>query len=210
MNASNPSAITKLFKSYFPEYEYKLDVNYKTEDAEITVWSYDDEIQVELNKSKDIRGTVYIPAKRTSPLIFPSMLMETKNKFMIIEDIDLHLFPKRHKEIVFYISKIRNMLNNLVVITTNSPYVLSSINSLLLAGDAMNESNRDEIEMLIGKDTALKFENISAYEIEGDTVRSFLNHENRLLGYNIIDKATEELEMLFDKIIEIDLYKNAV
>ena len=201
----NPNTVAKLFKSYFPSYNHKLDVSYKTEEAEITVWLKDNDIKVELNKPKGIRETVYIPAKRTSPIVFPSLLLEKNSKFMIIEDVDLHLFPKRHKEVVFYISKLRNMLNNLIVLTTNSPYVLSAINSLLLAGNVMNENSKDEIERLIGRDTALKFEDVGAYEIEDNEIRPFLNHENRLLGCNVIDKAAEEYEELFDNIMEIDL-----
>lgn len=151
---------------------------------------------------------LYIPVERNSPLRFPSVLLETRNKLIIVEDVDLHLFPRKHREAVFYISKIHNTLNNFVVVTTNSPYVLSTVNILLLADNVMNDSNRDEIEGLIGKDTALRFEDIGAYEIAEDgKVRSFLNYENKLLDTNIIDKVAEEHEDLFDRIIEIDLYK---
>jgi hypothetical protein len=214
LNPANAANSTKLFKSYFKTYfsDYKqLDVSYKVEGAEITVWTDDDEIKVEINKSKSIRGMLYIPVERNSPLRFPSVLFETKNRFMIIEDIDLHLFPRKHKEAVFYISEIHNRLNNFVVVTANSPYVLSAVNILLLSGNVMvmNENNKvkDEIERLIGKDTALKFENIGAYEIDDGKVKSFLNYENKLLDTNIIDKVAEEHEELFDRIIEIDLYK---
>jgi hypothetical protein len=135
-------------------------------------------------------------------------LKTKESKFFIIEEPDAYLFPKTQMEFLFFISKIYNISNSPVLITTGSPYVLSAINLLLLAGNTMNKKNKDEIEKLIGKDTSLRFEDISAYQIENGIVKPFLNYENRLLDTNIVDKVAEEHEELFDRILEIGLYEN--
>jgi Tfp pilus assembly ATPase PilU len=97
------------------------------------------------------------------------------------------------------------MHNNSVVITTNSPYILSAFNILLLANNIMNEKNKEKIEKNIGRNTAISFNDIAAYEVVDGVIKPFLNHENKLLDTNIIDKAAEELEDLFDKLNEIGL-----
>jgi predicted ATPase len=220
---SNPKkAITKLFNLHFPRHlwkDQKFTINYKIKDIEIRLHhnskfqtTINESFKNKLESSQDIKteGIVFIP---TGKSVFASSLLTAKNKLFIIEDPEKHLIPKIQKEFISSISKVCNTFNNLALIATNSPYILSAINILLLANNVINKSNKDEIrnkiEELIDKDTALKFENITAYEVGEDGItRSFLNYENKLLGENIIDKATEELENLFDKIIEIELCKN--
>jgi hypothetical protein len=155
--------------------------------------------------AKRAEDVVYIPSGNFSLLTLQT-LKESRNKLFIIEDIDVFLHPMLHKKVVFDIAKICNEFNNSVVITTNSPYILSSFNILLLANNVMNEKNKEKIEKNIGRNTAIKFEDITAYEVVDGVIKPFLNHENKLLDTNVIDKATEELEDLFDKINEIGLW----
>jgi hypothetical protein len=154
--------------------------------------------------AKRAENVVYIPSGNFSLLTLQA-LKEARNKLFIIEDIDAFLFPSLHKEVVFSLAKICNEFDNSLIITTNSPYILSSFNILLLANNIMNEKNKEKIEKIIGRNTAIKFEDIMAYEVVDGVIKPFLNYENKLLDTNIIDKATEELEDLFDKLNEIGL-----
>jgi predicted ATPase len=127
------------------------------------------------------------------------------NDLFTIEEPEAHLFPETQRDVIFFISKVCNTFNKSVIITTHSPYILSAFNILLLANDIMNEKNKEKIEKIIGRNTAIKFEDITAYTIEDGILKSFLNHETKLLDTNIIDKATEAFEDLFDKLNEIGL-----
>jgi AAA15 family ATPase/GTPase len=127
------------------------------------------------------------------------------NDLFTIEEPEAHLFPETQRDVIFFISKVCNTFNKSVIITTHSPYILSAFNILLLANDIMNEKNKEKIEKIIGRNTAIKFEDIAAYTIEDGILKSFLNHETKLLDTNIIDKATEAFEDLFDKLNEIGL-----
>jgi hypothetical protein len=223
---NNPEkAITKLFTLDFPRYTWKgqnFYINYKVEDIEIQI-HHDKKIQATINESfKDKlknsqniedKKAVYIPAEKSSYLLSPTSSLKTAgNRLLIAEDPDRYLFPKTQKEFIFTISQICNTVDSSALITTNSPYVLTAVNILLLANDVISKNKKDEIkneiEELIGKNASLKFDDVAAYEIENGVSSSFLNYENKLLGHNIIDKATEELEDIFDRIIEIDLCKN--
>lgn len=127
------------------------------------------------------------------------------NDLFTIEEPEAHLFPETQRDVIFFISKVCNTFNKSVIITTHSPYILSAFNILLLANDIMNEKNKEKIEKIIGKNAAIKFEDIEAYTIEDGILKSFLNHETKLLDTNIIDKATEAFEDLFDKLNEISI-----
>jgi predicted ATPase len=127
------------------------------------------------------------------------------NDLFTIEEPEAHLFPETQRDVIFFISKVCNTFNKSVIITTHSPYILSAFNILLLANDIMNEKNKEKIKKIIGKNAAIKFEDITAYTIEDGILKSFLNQETKLLDTNIIDKTTEAFEYLFDKLNEIGL-----
>jgi len=127
------------------------------------------------------------------------------NDLFTIEEPEAHLFPETQRDVIFFISKVCNTFNKSVIITTHSPYILSAFNILLLANNIMNEKNKEKIERIIGINKAIKFEDITAYTIEDGILKSFLNHDTKLLDTNIIDKATETFEDLFDKLNEIGL-----
>jgi predicted ATPase len=127
------------------------------------------------------------------------------NDLFTIEEPEAHLFPETQRDVIFFISKVCNTFNKSAIITTHSPYILSAFNILLLANDIMNQKNKEKIEKNIGRNTAIKFEDITAYTIEDGILKPFLNHETKLLDTNIIDKAIESFEDLFDKLNEIGL-----
>jgi AAA15 family ATPase/GTPase len=138
-------------------------------------------------------------------ILLTHSLEEELNDLFTIEEPEAHLFPETQRDVIFFISKVCNTFNKSVIITTHSPYILSAFNILLLANNIMNEKNKEKIEKIIGRNTAIKFEDIATYTIEDGILKSFLNHETKLLDTNIIDKATEAFEDLFDKLNEIGL-----
>jgi len=138
-------------------------------------------------------------------ILLTHSLEKELNDIFTIEEPEAHLFPETQRDVIFFISKVCNTFNKSVIITTHSPYILSAFNILLLANDIMNKKNKEKIEKIIGRNTAIKFEDITACTIEDGILKSFLNHETKLLDTNIIDKATEAFEDLFDKLNEIGL-----
>ncbi|EEP60993.1 AAA family ATPase [Sulfurihydrogenibium yellowstonense] len=138
-------------------------------------------------------------------ILLTHSLEKEMNDLFTIEEPEAHLFPETQRDVIFFISKVCNTFNKSVIITTHSPYILSAFNILLLANDIMNEKNKGKIERIIGRNTAIKFEDIEAHTIEDGILKSFLNHETKLLDTNIIDKATEAFEDLFDKLNEIGM-----
>jgi predicted ATPase len=171
--------------------------------------SYSDNVSIELENGLKIK--IEDASSGQQEIVPVLMILLTHslekeiNDLFTIEEPEAHLFPETHRDVIFFISKVCNTFNKSVIITTHSPYILSAFNILLLADDIMNEKNKEKIERIIGKNAAIKFEDIEAYTIEDGILKSFLNHETKLLDTNIIDKATEAFEDLFDKLNEIGL-----
>jgi predicted ATPase len=171
--------------------------------------SYSDNVSIELENGLKIKIEDASSGQQeivpVLMILLTHSLEEEFNDLFTIEEPEAHLFPETQRDVIFFISKVCNTFNKSVIITTHSPYILSAFNILLLANDIMNEKNKEKIEKIIGRNTAIKFEDITAYTIEDGILKSFLNHETKLLDTNIIDKATEAFEDLFDKLNEIGL-----
>lgn len=60
-------------------------------------------------------------------------ILEKQNVFIVIEEPEAHLFPESQKEITNLIALMSNIETSQVIITTHSPYILASINNLILA-----------------------------------------------------------------------------
>ena len=61
------------------------------------------------------------------------IILEQQKVFVVIEEPEAHLFPEAQKDISALIALFSNMNQSQVIITTHSPYILASVNNLILA-----------------------------------------------------------------------------
>ncbi|WP_413228145.1 AAA family ATPase [Aeromonas caviae] len=59
--------------------------------------------------------------------------LEQENVMVFIEEPEAHLFPDGQKDVSDFIVMVRSMIGARFIITTHSPYILSSINNALYA-----------------------------------------------------------------------------
>ena len=74
-------------------------------------------------------------------LVFAAIL-EKKKTFIIIEEPEAHLFPIAQKDVMNLISLMINSTNSKVIITTHSPYILTSTNILLFSQKVENQRTK--------------------------------------------------------------------
>jgi len=123
--------------------------------------------------------------------LYVLMLSKTKS-FVIIEEPEAHLFPELQKDIVDFISIFSNLNDSTVLITTHSPYILTSANTLLYA-DRLKKISRkksDEVIKIMGRHRYFSSDNFSAYMLS-------VNNEFE----NIVDSETGEI--MSEKIDEV-------
>ncbi len=96
-------------------------------------------------------------------LLIYYFVLNSIETFTIIEEPEAHLYPEAQKEIIELISLLSNINNNQIIVTTHSPYILSSLNNLLFAKNILNNVNTRDIEKIIDKKIWLDSNKINAY-----------------------------------------------
>lgn len=121
--------------------------------------------------------------------------------YVFIEEPEAHLFPSEQKLVLELIAKIFNDINENKVhspirffITTHSPYVLNTVNNMLIKGNIIKKSNEEEIlnDERTKNIPSLDYENASAV---------FINNKGGV--DNILEKFGEDFLINPDEINNI-------
>jgi len=124
----------------------------------------------------------------------------------LIEEPELNLFPIKQKRLIDYIVKGVNKTKYKVVFTTHSPYILSSLDTLMLAKNTFDEHPdlKEEISKIVLEDKWIDYDDISVYEVRNDgKVYSIKNEEFKSIDVNAIDSVSDIISEEFDKLTEL-------
>ncbi len=113
----------------------------------------------------------------------------------VVEEPELNLYPEAQYKLIKYLVKNcletnRNLQNKNLIITTHSPYILTSINNLLFAFNK-NKINNKKTNSVINEYCCINPEFFNAYEIKNGTVKRIFNKKSKLIEDNIIDDVSE-------------------
>jgi len=133
--------------------------------------------------------------------------------FNIIEEPENHLFPKSAIEIIKIISIMFNISNNKFLITTHSPFVLSTLNNLIKGGRVEKKFQYDkkkleELYSIIPKYEILNSDDLNVYQIVEGSANDIKDNETGLISENIIDEASEDDYAEFDKLLDLAFVPN--
>ena len=135
--------------------------------------------------------------------IFSIVLNRTK-VFMVIEEPEAHLFPVAQNDIVELICLLSNLNNNQIMITTHSPYILSSLNNFIYAGK-LGKTKSLAVSKLVNKKVWLDPEKVSAFYIENGILDNIIDDELQLIKAEEIDRASSLINQQFNDLFELDL-----
>lgn len=128
-----------------------------------------------------------------------TMIMKENIKtFLIIEEPEAHLFPNAQLELVKLISLVINTTGSEIIITTHSPYILSSFNLLIFAGEVEKCDN----EGIIKKYLRINTDNLGAYRMQKGKCLDIFDAEERLIKSEEIDEISECINEKFDELLE--------
>jgi len=148
-------------------------------------------------------------------LILKNLLFRSRNSIrgvtVYIEEPEAHIFPAAQKQIIQLIALVFNAskgnLPYQFVITTHSPYILTSLNNLLLAGKLANKlkgEKKKELFNIIDSDTVLTINNMECYSLKDGVSESIISLENELIESEVIDEVSDGLASEFDKMLELE------
>jgi len=210
---ANNIALPSYFKNFSANYEiarkYKLNKQYSDFGFEYKFENGEDKIvsggqQILLNQASSGMQSL-IPLL----LVFDFFLNEESYKLIksiLIEEPELNLFPKRQKALMDYIVRGINKSDDNIVVTTHSPYILSVLDTLILAKNTFNEHPdlKEEINAIVPESNWIDYNDISVYEVRNDgKVYSIKNEEFKSIDTNAIDGASDIISEEFDKLTEL-------
>jgi len=130
-----------------------------------------------------------------------------------IEEPEAHLFPDSQKLIVDLFGLLYNIDQRRLglFITTHSPYILTALNNLIQADNTLqkiqNKPNMPDLKKklfkIVPKNLMISFDHISSYYLFDGKVIDLLHKQNRIIDSNRIDYISNELQVTFNKLLDI-------
>ncbi|MHC5773605.1 AAA family ATPase [Nostoc sp.] len=139
-------------------------------------------------------------------LIFRYILDGT-SVFIVFEEPEAHLYPETQSDIVELIGLLANINNNQIVITTHSPYILSSFNNLLYAyqiGTNKVGIEKEAVESIVNRNIWIDPNRTSAYFVSENHCESIFDEELKLIQAEKIDSASSIINNKFNNLFNLD------
>jgi AAA15 family ATPase/GTPase len=131
------------------------------------------------------------------------IILEKQNVFIVIEEPEAHLFPEAQKEISNLIALMSNVEKSQVIITTHSPYILASINNLILANE-VGSQNAQEVGKRINKNLWLNRDKVYAALVKNGQVEDIIDKELNIIQQERIDEVSKEINNEFDFLFQFE------
>jgi hypothetical protein len=130
---------------------------------------------------------------------------------LFIEEPEAHLFPSSQYKMAELISVVFNARksDSRIFITTHSPYILTTINNFMVAGqiyskiDSSKEASK--LASIVPSDRALQPGEVGAFYMDREGCRSIIDSETEIIGSSAIDEVSGRINEQFDALLE--LYK---
>jgi predicted ATPase len=127
---------------------------------------------------------------------------------LYIEEPEAHLFPTAQKRIVQLLARTFNTIdsNFQIIVTTHSPYILSSFNNLIEAGKIIEEHplSSSKVMKIVPKEEVVKPSDLVAYSLNKGEKKVLIDRETKLISQNILDSVSDEISLEFGKLLDIE------
>lgn len=127
---------------------------------------------------------------------------------LYIEEPEAHLFPTAQKDLVHLFARLFNHLQSddcHIFITTHSPYLLSSFNTLLTAGSVVrqNPEKAQQVYQVIPENEVLFSEQVGAYSLMKGQLKSLIDPDEELILADVLDEVSGIIADEFDKLLDL-------
>lgn len=130
------------------------------------------------------------------------IILEKQNVFIVIEEPEAHLFPEAQMEISKLIALMSNVEDSQVIITTHSPYILASINNLILANKVGSEN--EKVADRINKNLWIRRDKVYAALVTNGQVKDIIDNELNIIQQENIDSVSRAINDEFDFLFQFE------
>lgn len=186
------------------------------------VYRYEDDIdKIEIQGNKQIRMSNASSAIQTNIPLLVILNHQSQNGYedfytadlniSIIEEPELNCFPVLQnsmlKNIIKSIQTSVDKFKRRILITTHSPYILTSLNNLMYAYQ-VGQKNKEEANKIIEEKYWVNPNDVSAYQLLIDgTCRDILDREESMIEADKIDEVSRIINQQFDNLMNIEFEK---
>ena len=133
---------------------------------------------------------------------YAKSLKDEYNFNFVVEEPELNLYPKAQHELIKYLVKNCLLDRKNLILTTHSPFILASLNNLLLAYDK-GQSKPKEVNKIIKKDSWLNPKNFIAYQLKNGKAYKIMDDKLGQIKENMIDIISDAFSNQFDKLLDL-------
>ena len=141
------------------------------------------------------------------------LMLKKEKAFVIIEEPESHLYPSLQSKVVEFISYFANINNSSILITTHSPYILTSVNTLYCAGKVIekNSTYSKKVYDIIDSNCEIDPQKVTALKINKDkSILNLINEELQELNTEMIDEISDSVNEKYMELYYLLMSENDV
>ena len=141
------------------------------------------------------------------------LMLKKEKAFVIIEEPEAHLYPSLQSKVVEFISYFANINNSSILITTHSPYILTSVNTLYCAGKVIekNSTYSKKVYDIIDSNREIDPQKVTALKINKDkSILNLINEELQELNTEMIDEISDSVNEKYMELYYLLMSENDV
>lgn len=141
------------------------------------------------------------------------LMLKKEKAFVIIEEPEAHLYPSLQSKVVEFISYFANINNSSILITTHSPYILTSVNTLYCAGKVIekNSTYSKKVYDITDSNCEIDPQKVTALKINKDkSILNLINEELQELNTEMIDEISDSVNEKYMELYYLLMSENDV
>ena len=210
---SNDVAIARILSDFGADFEYArrqyqklvidiLKATYEFENSANLI-TLEDGVKIKLeNASSGFQSLVPL-------LLVIYAKTNTKNffeQYIIVEEPELNLYPTVQKDLMEFIVERINKSGDKLIITTHSPYVLTTLDNLIQADNTVkrNPGAEEKVKEMVPPERWVDFDRVTCYYFKDGKCHSTLDKEFRSIGPSNIDDVSDDIGKTYDELLALE------
>ncbi len=142
-------------------------------------------------------------------IVFDYLSEDKTKKSYTFEEPELNLFPVAQKSLIEFLAEKVLSHGHQMIITTHSPYILTSINNLLFASKIQTEypQSTEKLVDVSGLNCFISSKDMAIYylsnEEEINCSVNLIDKETGMIPENDLDSASDDIMDVFDRLMSV-------